>query len=88
MKFTKLTEAKAHDDYLTFQLEAGGALRQFEISGDVLRQHFGATGTSGAELLQAFETGADAVRKAALEARSIPTDGPIELGSGDFEPQT
>lgn len=33
----------------------------------------------------AFENGADAARDAAGQARSIPTEGVIPLGAGDFD---
>lgn len=84
MKFTKSTNAKKQDDAITFELELEGVVRPFEISGDVLRQRFDATDASGSELLHAFEAGADEITEAARRVRSVPTDGPIELGEGDF----
>ncbi|MCZ8389478.1 DUF1488 family protein [Achromobacter xylosoxidans] len=85
MKFTKSTGAKAQGDAIVFSLDVNGVTRQFEISGDVLRRRFGARDDSAAELLHAFENGADAVRDAAGQARSIPAEGVIPLGAGDFD---
>ncbi|AHC47326.1 DUF1488 family protein [Achromobacter xylosoxidans] len=85
MKFTKSTGAKAQGDAIVFSLDVNGVTRQFEISGDVLRRRFGARDGSAAALLHAFENGADAVRDAASQARSIPTEGVIPLGAGDFD---
>ena len=85
MKFTKSTEAKAQGDAVVFVMELSGVHRQFEISGDVLRRRFGARDDTAVELLHAFEQGAEAIREAAREARSVPADGPIMLGAGDFQ---
>lgn len=85
MKFTKSTEAKAQGDAVLFVMELSGVRRQFEISGDVLRRRFGARDDTAVELLHAFEQGAEAIREAAREARSVPADGPIMLGAGDFQ---
>lgn len=84
MKFTKATEAKAQGDAIEFNMELNGVMRQFEISGDVLRRRFGAADDTAAELLKAFEAGAQAVREAAQRLRSVPAEGPIPLGAGDF----
>ena len=85
MKFTKATGAKVQGDVVIFNMEISGVTRQFEISGDALRQNFGALDDNAVELLQAFERGADAIREAAHRARSTPTDGRVLLGAGDFD---
>ena len=85
MKFTKSTGAKVQGDAVTFSLDISGVTRQFEISGDVLRRHFGAADESAVELLRAFEGGEEALRRAAFLARSVPTEDRTQLGSGDFD---
>ncbi|HCW20989.1 MULTISPECIES: DUF1488 family protein [Achromobacter] len=85
MKFTKATQAQARGDAVVFQLETAGVTRQFEISGDVLRRRFGAANDTGAELLRAFESGAQAIQEAVHRAQWVPADGAIQLGAGDFE---
>ncbi|WP_313622813.1 DUF1488 family protein [Achromobacter sp.] len=84
MKFTKATNAKAQGDAIVFEMETSGVTRQFEISGDVLRERFGAADDTAPELLRAFESGADALRQLAHRTQWNPTDGPIQLGEGDF----
>ncbi|MVW73211.1 MULTISPECIES: DUF1488 family protein [unclassified Bordetella] len=84
MKFTKATEAKTQGDAIVFNMELNGVVRQFEISGDVLRRRFGAADDTAVELLKAFESGADSVRDAAQRVRSVPAEGSIQLGAGDF----
>lgn len=85
MKFTKATQAKSHGDAIQFNMDIAGVPRQFEISGDVLRERFGAVDDTPAALLHAFEDGAEALIEAARRARSIPSEGVIPLGEGDFE---
>lgn len=85
MKFTKATHAKAQDDAIVFEMETSGVTRQFEISGDVLRQRFGAADDTAPELLRAFESAADALRELAHRTQWVPTDGPIQVGEGDFD---
>lgn len=85
MKFTKTTDATTQGDAVLFNMEHAGVPRQFEISGDVLRRRFGAADDTGTELLRAFEAGADAVKEAACRVRSVPAEGPIPLGAGDFD---
>lgn len=85
MKFTKSTDASVQGDAIVFNMEISGVVRSFEISGDVLRQHFGAADDTAPELLRAFERGAGAVQDAARRLRSVPTEGTIQLGEGDFE---
>lgn len=85
MKFTKATGAKVQGDAVVFEIEISGVVRQFEISGDVLRRNFGAADDTAVELLQAFERGADAVRDATRRVRSTPTEGRVLLGAGDFD---
>ncbi|MNX43740.1 hypothetical protein D3C86_742010 [compost metagenome] len=43
MKFTKASGARTQGDAIVFNMETTGVTRQFEISGDVLRQRFGAS---------------------------------------------
>ncbi|MFJ1299180.1 DUF1488 family protein [Pseudomonadota bacterium AL_CKDN230030165-1A_HGKHYDSX7] len=84
-KFTKDTHAHVEEDNVVFRLETAGVEREFEISGDVLRGHFGAEDGSAAALLRAFEAGADELRAAGKRTQWVPADGRIELGAGDFE---
>ncbi|MDQ8034585.1 MAG: DUF1488 family protein [Bordetella sp.] len=84
-KFTKDTGAHVRDDTIVFQMETGGVVRDFEISGAVLREHFGAGDDTPAALLAAFERGADELREIGKRSQWVPADGPIELGAGDFE---
>lgn len=84
MKFTKATDADVQGDVIVFHMETAGVTRQFEISGDVLRQRFGAADDTPNELLRAFESAADALQNAADRAHGVPADGPIMLGAGDF----
>lgn len=82
--FAKQTQAHVREDDVVFTLETGGVPRQFEISGDVLRQRYGAADSSGSELLKAFETARADIEDVAKQAKWVPTDGPIDLGEGDF----
>jgi hypothetical protein len=84
MKFTKSTQAKAQGDAIVFNMELNGVVREFEISGDVLRRRFGADGDTAVDLLNAFESGADAIQEAAQRLRSVPAEGAIQLGAGEF----
>ncbi|MPS77693.1 MAG: DUF1488 family protein [Achromobacter sp.] len=84
MKFTKATGAHAQDGAILFNMETDGVTRQFEISGDVLRERFGAADDTPNELLRAFEGAAPALQDAAHRAQGVPADGPILLGEGDF----
>ncbi len=82
--FAKATQAQARGDEIAFVLETGGVPRQFEISGDVLRQHFGAADDTGSELLKAFEQARPRIEALAKKAQWVPSDGIITLGEGDF----
>lgn len=87
-EFAKLTGAKYHQDgYVRFSWGQGDDTRQYEISGDALLQAFNAEDGTGNKLLDAFEKGREQIVRAVEEARNTPTDGVIELGSGDFEPK-
>jgi len=86
-EFAKMTGAKYQDGYVRFSWGEGVNKRQYEISGDALLQAFDAEDGSGNKLLDAFERGREHIISAAEEARNTPTDGVIELGSGDFEPK-
>src|SRR5690606_41052536 len=86
-QFAKMTGAKYQDGYVRFTWGEGANKRQYEISGDALLQAFDVEDGSGNKLLDAFERGREHIISAAEEARNTPTDGIIELGSGDFEPR-
>jgi len=85
-EFAKMTGAKYQEGYVRFTWGEGRDKRVYEISGDALLQAFGARDGTGNELLDAFENGRRQIIGAAEAARNTPTDGVIELGSGDFEP--
>ena len=82
--FAQLTHASVRDGDVVFQLETGGVPRQFEISSDVLQRHFGAVDGSGSELLKAFERARPEIEALAKKAQWVPSEQPIELGTGDF----
>lgn len=83
-KFAHQTDATVHEGVVLFHVETDGVSRQFEISSDVLREHFGATADSGSELLRAFEHARTEIEAVAQKVKGNPTEGPIELGTGDF----
>ena len=62
----------------------GRKSQEFEISGDVLTEHFGAASRSDEDLLAAFKKGREEILAAAGEASSTPTTGIVPLGTGDF----
>jgi hypothetical protein len=62
----------------------GRKCQQFEISADVLREHFGATDATAAALLEAFRRGRMEILSAVAESASTPTAGIVPLGTGDF----
>ena len=84
-EFAKMTDAKYEGGYIRFVWNDGDQRRIYEISGDALLQSFGAKDGSGAELLDAFERGRDRIVEAVKATLNSPTDGVMELGSGDFE---
>ncbi len=63
----------------------GRKCQEFEISSDVLREHFGAPDDSAEALLAAFHRGRHEILTAAAEAASTPTSGLVQLGTGDFQ---
>jgi hypothetical protein len=83
--FASITHAQVKNDDIVFSLNRNGEERQFEISGDALRECFGAEDGSGSALLKAFERGSEKIRAAAEDALNTPTDGITLLGTGDFE---
>jgi hypothetical protein len=83
--FANMTDARVQDDAILFSLTHGGEARKFEISGDVLRECFGAEDNSGSALLRAFERGREQIQTVALAAFNTPTDGITTLGTGDFD---
>lgn len=86
-EFAKMTGAKYQNGFIRFSWGDGADKREYEISGDALLQAFDAENGDPAELLDAFENGREHIIRAAENARNTPTDGTIELGSGDFEPK-
>lgn len=83
--FATQTGAQVRGDDVVFSLETGGVVRPFEISGDALRERFGAADGSGSELLKAFERARDSIQELAKKAQWVPAEGVIELGTGDFD---
>jgi len=62
----------------------GRKSQEFEISADVLREHFGARDASPDALLAAFHRGREEILAAAGETARLPTSGIVQLGTGDF----
>ncbi len=63
----------------------GGRLNQtFEISSDVLVEHFGATSRTDDDLLEAFRRGKAEITAAAAQSVNTPVNDVITLGTGDF----
>jgi hypothetical protein len=83
--FASSTHAQVKDDAIQFSLTIKGEARQFEVSGDALRECFSAPDSTGSGLLKAFEHGSEKIRAAAQAALNAPTDGVTMLGTGDFE---
>ncbi|ARP88137.1 hypothetical protein CAL13_19395 [Bordetella genomosp. 9] len=83
--FANETHARVQDDAIFFTLTQNGETRQFEISGDALRECFGAEDSSGSALLRGFERGCEKIRSVAQAAFNTPTDGITTLGTGDFD---
>ncbi|MBX6316805.1 DUF1488 family protein [Pigmentiphaga sp.] len=67
----------------TARLE-GRKCQEFEISADVLREHFGAADSSPEALLAAFHRGRQEILSVASETARLPTSGIVQLGTGDF----
>lgn len=83
--FAHKTAARVEDDLVAFSLTLNGETRKFEISGDALRECFGAEDGSGSALLRAFERGSEKIQVVAEAAFNTPTDGVTTLGTGDFD---
>jgi len=62
----------------------GRATQQFEISGDVLVEHFGAASRGADDLLAAFKQGKTAIIDAAEKSQGMPVNDVVLLGTGDF----
>ena len=62
----------------------GRKSQEFEISGDVLEEHFGAASRTDTDLLAAFKRGRTEILRAAAESVGTPTAGIVPLGTGDF----
>ena len=73
--FARQTNAKVQQDAIVFELETGGVVRKFEISGD---------GTA-TELLRAFEQGSETIKAVGKKTQWVPAEGVIALGAGDFD---
>jgi hypothetical protein len=65
-------------------LVEGRANQEFEISSDVLCEHFGAPSTSDDDLLEAFRKGKAKIMEVAAQSVRTPVNGTIALGTGDF----
>ncbi len=63
----------------------GRKSQEFEISADVLQKHFGAVDRSDDALLAAFRRGKAEIVEAAAQSVGTPVNGPVQLGSGDFQ---
>lgn len=66
-------------------LRAGRQSQEFELSGDVLVEHFAAASRSDEDLLAAFRRGKAEILAIAEQAANAPANGPTELGTGDFD---
>lgn len=85
--FAKETQARVQGDDVVFVLETGGVRREFEISGDALRRHFGAGESTGSDLLRAFESAREQILALGKKMQWVPADGTVKLGEGDFGEQ-
>jgi hypothetical protein len=63
----------------------GGRINQeFEVSADVLVEHFGAASRSDDDLLEAFRKGRAEILEVAAQSANTPVNGTVALGTGDF----
>ena len=69
-------------------LVEGRVNQEFEVSSDVLVEHFGAAGRSDDELIEAFRRGKAEIMAVAARSVSTPVNGTIALGTGDFSELT
>lgn len=84
-EFAKTTRAKFDENAIHFVWTVNNEERNYEISAEALQQVFGAQDATGSALLDAFERGRDEIVHVVEQTLNTPTDGVIELGSGDFE---
>lgn len=77
------------NDVVQFTALMGGRLNQtFEISSDVLVEHFGAASRREEDLLEAFRRGKTEILAAAAQSANTPVNDVITLGTGDFAGDT
>ncbi len=62
----------------------GRVNQEFELSSDVLVEHFGAASRSDSDLLEAFRRGKAEIIAAAAQSVNTPVNGTTILGTGDF----
>lgn len=84
-EFAKEMQPSVQDGAVRFMARfEGRKCQEFEISGEVLAEHFGAANRSEDQLLAAFRRGKEEILSAANEAAGTPTSGIVPLGTGDF----
>ncbi len=84
-EFAKEVQPTVLDGAVRFTARFEGRKSQeFEISADVLAEHFGATSRTDDALLAAFRRGKAEILTAATESIGTPTTGIVQLGTGDF----
>lgn len=66
-------------------LREGRQIQEFELSSDVLVEHFGAASRSDEDLLEAFRQGKAEILAVAAQSANTPVNGAVELGTGDFD---
>ena len=76
------------DGAVRFTALIEGRLNQvFELSSDVLVEHFGAASRADDDLLAAFRRGKSEIMAVAAQSANTPVNGMIALGTGDFSEQ-
>lgn len=77
------------DGVVRFTALMGGRLNQeFEVSADVLVEHFGAASRGDDDLLEAFRRGKTEILAVAGQSANTPVNGTVALGTGDFSELT
>ncbi len=69
-------------------LVEGRVNQEFEVSSDVLVEHFGAANRLDDELIEAFRRGKAEIMAVAAQSVNTPVNGTIALGTGDFSELT
>lgn len=69
-------------------LVEGRTNQEFEVSSDVLVEHFGAASRSDDDLVEAFRKGKAEIMAVAAQSVNTPANGTIALGTGDFSELT